>query len=248
MHHCAHCHGSNGEGGDAPRLVDLSRGALPLEPAASARVRSGEFRTAGDVVAFASTSMPIDAPGSPSLRGSRSPGSVDLSWSAPEPGSAPITSYRVERATNNEAFRDLASTVATATKYQDATAIDVAATYRFRVSAVNLHGAGAPSNTVAPTLPSQSVCGTPGLTISTDPAGDVVTVNGISVPAPPATDLVLLAVGEPYLAGGALDLVFQLKTAGLSGPLPRRPKTTVCPPVSSVTRSRSSPRLTASAG
>jgi cytochrome c len=64
MRHCAHCHGSNGEGGDAPRLVDLSRGALPLEPPASARVRSGEFRTAGDVADFASTNMPIDAPGS----------------------------------------------------------------------------------------------------------------------------------------------------------------------------------------
>jgi cytochrome c len=64
MRHCAHCHGGSGEGGDAPRLVDLSRGALPLEPAASARVRSGEFRTAGDIADFASTSMPIDAPGS----------------------------------------------------------------------------------------------------------------------------------------------------------------------------------------
>jgi hypothetical protein len=165
--------------------------------------------------------QPIDAPGSPLLRGIRSPGSVDLSWSAPDPGSAPVTSYRIERATNGGAFRDLASTLAMAMKYEDATAIDVAATYRYRVSAVNLHGAGAPSNTVAPTLPNQSVCGTPGLTISTDAAGDVVaTVSGNSVPAPPVTDLVLLTVGEPYLAGGALDLVFQLKTAGLSEPLP----------------------------
>jgi hypothetical protein len=165
--------------------------------------------------------QPTDAPGSPSLRGNRSPGSVDLSWSAPDPGSAPITSYRIERATNDDAFRGLASTAATATKYDDATAIDVTATYRYRVSAMNVHGAGLPSNAVAPTLASENVCGTPGLTISGDPAGDVVaTVNGISVPAPPVTDLVQLTVGEPYLTGGALNLVFQLKTAGLSGPLP----------------------------
>ena len=165
--------------------------------------------------------LPTDQPGSPSLRGSRSPGSVDLSWSAPDPGSQPITSYRIERAIDDTSFRDLASTVAAATKYQDATAIDVAATYSYRVSAVNLHGAGQPSNTVAPALPSETICGTPGLTISTDPAGDVVaTAQGNSVPGPPATDLVLLTVGEPYLAGGALNLEFHLKTAGLTGPLP----------------------------
>lgn len=64
MRRCAHCHGGNGEGGDAPRLVDLSRGALPLEPPASAQVRGSEFRTAGDLADFVSTSMPIDAPGS----------------------------------------------------------------------------------------------------------------------------------------------------------------------------------------
>lgn len=64
MRNCPHCHGSNGEGGDAPRLVDLSRGALPLEPPAEAELRSGEFRTAADVVAFASANMPVEAPGS----------------------------------------------------------------------------------------------------------------------------------------------------------------------------------------
>lgn len=64
MRHCAHCHGGNGEGGDAPRLVDLSRGALPLEPPATAALRTGDFRTAADVADFASTNMPIDAPGS----------------------------------------------------------------------------------------------------------------------------------------------------------------------------------------
>ncbi len=67
MRYCAHCHGGSGEGGDAPRLVGLDRGALPLEPPATARLRSVEFRTAGDVVRFASTNMPIDAPGSLSL-------------------------------------------------------------------------------------------------------------------------------------------------------------------------------------
>ncbi len=67
MRHCAHCHGGSGEGGDAPRLVDLDRGALPLEPPADARLRTDEFRTAADVVQFASINMPIDAPGSLSL-------------------------------------------------------------------------------------------------------------------------------------------------------------------------------------
>src|SRR6185295_19397865 len=101
-------------------------------------------------------------------------GSVALSWSAPVEGAAPTASYRVERAVNGGAFGSLATTVAPATKYEDATAVDLQAAYSYRVAAVNVYGAGAPSNMVTPALPSGTICGAPGLTIAADAAGDVV--------------------------------------------------------------------------
>ena len=61
--HCARCHGAGGEGStSAPPLVGA--GALPLDPPATAKVRSSQFRTALDVGAFANEKMPGDAPGS----------------------------------------------------------------------------------------------------------------------------------------------------------------------------------------
>ena len=168
---------------------------------------------------------PSALPGSPALSASRDPLGVNLSWTAPDSGTAPITSYVVERARNNEPFRNLATAAPTATKYDDTTAIEAAAAYRYRVSAVNLHGAGAASNIVAPALPTENICVSPGLTVLSEGTGDainVVTVLGqpVGAPAPAAADLTLLTVSEPYLAGGALNLTFQLKTAAKGDVLP----------------------------
>jgi mono/diheme cytochrome c family protein len=56
---CAKCHGDSGEGTeDAPRLVGLAEGALPLEPPASREVRKSRFVTAADVAEFAMANMP----------------------------------------------------------------------------------------------------------------------------------------------------------------------------------------------
>jgi hypothetical protein len=170
-------------------------------------------------------SAPTDLPGSPALTANRDPLGVSLSWTAPDSGTAPITSYVVERARNDEAFRRLATAAPAATKYDDATAIEAEAAYRYRVSAVNLHGTGPASNTVVPALPAEHICVEPGLTVLREGTGDainVATVLGqpVGVPAPAAVDLTLLTVGEPYLAGGALTLTFQLKTAAQGGALP----------------------------
>lgn len=62
--HCAHCHGSFGQGGDGPRLVGLEQGALPLEPPPSAVLRTTQFVTVSDVAGFVSANMPPDAGGS----------------------------------------------------------------------------------------------------------------------------------------------------------------------------------------
>ncbi|HUR82062.1 MAG TPA: PKD domain-containing protein [Thermoanaerobaculia bacterium] len=162
---------------------------------------------------------PANTPASPALRGTRNALGVSLNWSIPDPGKAPITSFVVERNTNALGFRTLATMAGTATKYDDATAIDKASVYEYRVSAANSYGTGAPSNTIAPVVPQQSVCTPPGVTVLGDGTGDtagVVTLYGmpIGIRNPSTTDLLSLSVSQPYMPGGALSLVFELKTGG----------------------------------
>lgn len=62
---CASCHGAGGEGtAQGPRVVGLDKGALPLDPPATAKVRKSQFKTVADVAAFAVANMPADKPGS----------------------------------------------------------------------------------------------------------------------------------------------------------------------------------------
>lgn len=61
---CARCHGASGEGGKGPRVVGLAAGALPLDPPAGAKYRTGQFKTVSDVAGFAVKNMPPDKPGS----------------------------------------------------------------------------------------------------------------------------------------------------------------------------------------
>lgn len=63
--HCAKCHGSGGEGkGEAPAVVGLSKGALPLDPPASAKYRKTQFKTVADIAAFVTKNMPPGKGGS----------------------------------------------------------------------------------------------------------------------------------------------------------------------------------------
>lgn len=63
--YCAKCHGDNGEGTEnAPRVVGLDEGALPLKAPAERKVRKEDFVTVADVAAFVTTNMPADDPGS----------------------------------------------------------------------------------------------------------------------------------------------------------------------------------------
>jgi mono/diheme cytochrome c family protein len=57
--HCAKCHGDSGEGGDeAPRVVDLKKGALPLDPPADRKARKTRFVTVANVADFVVANMP----------------------------------------------------------------------------------------------------------------------------------------------------------------------------------------------
>lgn len=64
---CARCHGANGEGKDnqfkglrAPELIGPA--ALPCKPRPYQKIRQHDFRTAADVYAFVSATMPADQP------------------------------------------------------------------------------------------------------------------------------------------------------------------------------------------
>jgi mono/diheme cytochrome c family protein len=62
---CASCHGPGGEGtSDAPRLVGLKEGALPLDPPADRKFRKTQFTTVMDVGAFVVANMPPNKGGS----------------------------------------------------------------------------------------------------------------------------------------------------------------------------------------
>lgn len=57
--HCAKCHGDSGEGSDeAPRVVDLKKGALPTDPPADRKARKGRFVTVANVADFVVKNMP----------------------------------------------------------------------------------------------------------------------------------------------------------------------------------------------
>lgn len=55
---CASCHGASGEGGKAPRVVGVDKGALPLDPPPDRKYRKNQFKTAADVADFVVKNMP----------------------------------------------------------------------------------------------------------------------------------------------------------------------------------------------
>lgn len=63
--HCADCHGASGQGtGDAPAVVGLDKGALPLDPPSGAKFRKTQFKTVADIADFVVKNMPPNKGGS----------------------------------------------------------------------------------------------------------------------------------------------------------------------------------------
>jgi cytochrome c len=62
---CAKCHGDAGQGTDqAPKVVGLKEGALPLDPPADRKYRKTKFVTVADVAEFTVANMPPGKAGS----------------------------------------------------------------------------------------------------------------------------------------------------------------------------------------
>jgi subtilisin len=95
---------------------------------------------------------PPTPPAAPTLSGSASEGSVDLTWTAPtNDGGAPVTGYAIYRGTSTGTATPYA-TVGNVLTYAD-TSVTGGDTYWYEVAAVNTAGTGARSNEVSATPP-----------------------------------------------------------------------------------------------
>ena len=84
---------------------------------------------------------PDTPPSQPVLTATAGNASVALSWTAPNPGSQPISTYRIYRWTASSPEALLVDTGTTTTTYVDATAVN-GTTYWYQVSATSAVGEG----------------------------------------------------------------------------------------------------------
>ncbi|MGI8437305.1 MAG: PKD domain-containing protein [Chthoniobacterales bacterium] len=170
------------------------------------------------------------APGAPRVESVAQSGAVvHLVWSQPDKGGSPLTGYNVYRKDNiATTYVRLGITNPTVTQncpackttYDDATAGDPTLQYTYKVTAVNQaagEGASCGEFVVASAGPLANPCLLPGITILTDPAGDIVTPIGQSTN--PGWDLRSLSLAEPFLYASPDRIVFTLKTEPPTGGL-----------------------------
>lgn len=151
-------------------------------------------------------------PGAPAVTATSDENGVTLTWPTPDDGGSPITEYRIYRGTasGNETF--LASTTTTKGTYVDNTAAP-GTTYYYRVTAVNAIGEGPFCGEASPiVIPKADPCTLPGVTVLTDPPGDILVATGTT--SYPGYDLRSLSLAEPY--GLADKIVFTVKVQDLS--------------------------------
>ncbi len=146
-------------------------------------------------------------PQAPYVQGTRGAAQVSLSWNPPDNGGSPITAYQILRGTVAGGEKKLATVSGGKTTFTDAKVKSSVARYYYEVVAVNAQGSGPVSNELALQVapPPASPCSPPGPTLLTDAAGD-------SLSGTPGTDLVSLALAQPFAADGVAKLRFQLDT------------------------------------
>jgi hypothetical protein len=139
---------------------------------------------------------------------------VSLQWQTPDNGGSDITGYNVYRIAG-VGSPVLIGTVIQAS-YNDTT-FDPNVTNKYRVTAVNGMGEGPYCGEALPVVvPAPDPCKLPGITILTDPAGDLVTPIGVTTY--PGYDLRSLSIAEPYTFANNLltdKLVFTIKVESL---------------------------------
>ena len=153
---------------------------------------------------------PVDtpnAPGPPSVTARRDGTVAHVAWSEPDTGGSAITQYKILRGTASGGEILLTTVAGTQTKYDDATATNLAATYFYKVSAVNSLGESCANEEVAAKYYGDSCTG---IKVAVDPADDQK--------GGPAgnkdMDIREVTISEP---GNLADtLVFKMKVADLT--------------------------------
>jgi hypothetical protein len=148
-----------------------------------------------------------NAPGPPSITARRDGAVAHVAWSEPDTGGSAITQYKIFRGTASGGETLLTTLAGTQTKYDDATATNSAATYFYKVSAVNGQGESCGNEEVAARFVGDSCTG---IRVAVDPADDQK--------GGPAgnkdMDIREVTVSEP---GNLTDkLVFKMKVADLT--------------------------------
>ena len=167
------------------------------------------------------TTEPV-APKPPCLSGTRDPSASYLTWKAPDNGGSDIVLYQIFRGTSPGTEILLGQT--DRTTFNDTTANPAVPHYYYVVKAVNAVGTSNSSNEVDLTVvappPPENVCGLPGLTKLTDPAGDNHAVLGIAGPAPAGTDLLSFEIAQPYATDNIVRLAFTINSDAGQVPQP----------------------------
>lgn len=137
---------------------------IPAGAAVDVRVLSGGTPIpTGPVGALSPPPTPL--PGQPVLAAARGDRQVQLSWSTPLAGSAPLTNYALYRGTSSGG-EDLVKVLGLQNGFAD-TGLANGTTYYYQVSALNSLGEGPRSGEVAATP-----CGLPGATVLAAARGD----------------------------------------------------------------------------
>lgn len=151
------------------------------------------------------------------------PGDVHIDWEEPDNGGSPLTGYNVYRRTEPGVYGAPLATVtigcpACKTDYDDTTAVSGVA-YRYKVTAVNAQGEGTNCGEFAIGLAPHpdTPCELDGMDILEDATGDSLDMQG-------SHDVEKLSIAELYAFRSPDRLVFVLKMADLSGPLPPNTK------------------------
>ena len=150
------------------------------------------------------------APGMPALSATRNGGVTKLRWSEADTGGTNITRYDILRSTTKGGETSLASVAGDQLGYDDTTATDSAATYFYKVTAVNALGSSCGDNEVSIKDVGSSITGN-GFTVAADATGDQ-----LGAPTNADLDIQSLSVAEPTSGTNAGKLVFNLKVADLS--------------------------------
>jgi hypothetical protein len=189
-------------GGNCAQAPASAKGNGYGASATIARQSSGRRLLAGFDPASATS-----APGAPAVTQRRVGSVVHLAWSEGDTGNSPITGYQILRGTIPNTGGLLLTVPGTQTTYDDATATDTAATYYYKVVAVNAVGSSCSNNEIPAPFVGDTCSGMViHQNLPTHPESSTASSN-------PQLAIDYVAVAEPP---GTSNFIFKMKVTNLS--------------------------------